>query len=184
MQLVEPETILETDRLLLEPILETHAEPLFAVLQDSRIYRYTPQEPPALEALRVRYQKLSSRLSPAGDQAWLNWAVRFKAGGRYIGRVEATVTAESSAEIAYELGPPFWGQGYAVEACRPVLALLFEGYGVSEVNAQVDTRNVPSIALLERLGFERTAFQPEADFFKGSSSDEYTYRVLQAGAAG
>jgi hypothetical protein len=34
--------------------------------------------------------------------------------------------------------------------------------------------------LLDRLGFERGALKKDADSFKGSSSDEYTYVLSRA----
>jgi len=43
--------------------------------------------------------------------------------------------------------------------------------------AEIDPRNVSSIALVESLGFRRIAFQKNADHFKGSSSDEYRYEL-------
>jgi len=183
LQLVEPETVLETEHLHLEPLGEHHAALLHPVLQDARIYTYIPQEPPTFEWLRERYRRLAGRLSPAGDEVWLNWAVRVKVSGAYVGTVQATLTARGTAEIAYELGPQFWGQGYAAEACRRMLLLLFTGYGVSEASAQVDTRNAASIALLERLGFTQAGFQSQADFFKGHPSDEYTYLLLPSAHA-
>ena len=175
MLLIEPEAVLETERLCLEPLLRSHAAILFPLLQDERIYRYIPQDPPiSVAALEERYHRLESRLSPTGDEAWLNWAVRLKASAVYTGRVEASVT-HGTAQLAYEFCPRFWGQGYATEACRRVLWLLFDGYGVSTVLADVDTRNIASIRLLERLGFKRVAHRAAADFFKGTVSDEYRY---------
>ncbi len=53
--------------------------------------------------------------------------------------------------------------------------LLFAVYRVPGVRAEVDTRNQASWMLLEQLGFRRTTLRPAADYFKGSSSDEYTY---------
>ena len=77
------------------------------------------------------------------------------------------------AQIAYVFSPAFWGWGYATEACK-----VIDDYGVHAVTAEeVDTRNAPSIRLLERLGFKRVAYRPGADFFKGAVSDEYTYRL-------
>ncbi|MGI8909111.1 MAG: GNAT family N-acetyltransferase [Rubrobacteraceae bacterium] len=169
---------METERLLLEPILRRHAAVMYPLLQDVRIYRYIPQEPPdSLEALEQRYRNLESRLSPRGDEAWLNWAICLKPAQRHAGRVEATVTSDNTAYLAYELSPEFWGTGYATEACRRVLSFLFADYSVTGVTAEVDTRNAASIRLLERLGFERIGFQAGADFFKGASSDEYTYQL-------
>jgi len=82
-----------------------------------------------------------------------------------------------TAQLAYEFFPAFWGNGYAGEACRCVLQRLFVDYAITTVEAEVDTRNTASIRLLQRLGFDRVSYQAGADFFKGSSSDEYTYRL-------
>lgn len=56
--------------------------------------------------------------------------------------------------------------------------LLRKDYGVAEITAEVDTRNRSSFQLLERLGFMRLDIREGADFFKGSSSDEYVYRLI------
>lgn len=176
MRLINPEQVLETERLRLEPLQPHHAARLFALLQDTRIYPYIPQEPPAgLSLLTQRYTQLARRLSPAGDQAWLNWAISLTATADYIGQVEATVFEDQTAYLAYLIGAAFWGQGYATEACTRIVRLLFDDYGVACVKAKVDTRNMASIRLLERLGFTRIGYPAHADFFKGSPSDEYTY---------
>lgn len=178
MRPINPETVLRTERLLLEPLQERHASLLFPLLQDPRIYTYIPQEPPvSLDAMEQRYRRLQSRLSPAGDQAWLNWAVRLEATPEYVGRVEISVLPGATAQLAYELNPASWDKGYATEACRRVLEVIRVDYSIAEFTAQVDTRNASSIRLLERLGFTRVGLPVAADFFKGSASDEYTYRL-------
>ena len=171
--------MLECERLLLEPLRVAHAELLFELLQDEAAYMFVPQEPPTLESLRERYALLESRASPNGDQVWLNWALHRKTADEYVGLVQATVHADRTVQLAYQLFPPCWGRGYATEACRRVLQLLFGPYRVTQVLAEVDTRNRASIRLLERLGFERASCQPAADHFKGRTSDEYTYRLLR-----
>jgi [ribosomal protein S5]-alanine N-acetyltransferase len=179
MKLVKPELILKTKRLVLEPIKLHHAANLFLLLQDERIYRYIPQNPPiSIKLLEQRYQKLQSRLSPDRQEAWLNWAIRLKNVSEYIGRVEASVLPNYTAEIAYELSPTYWNQGYATEACQQILSILFVEYLVKKVKAQVDTRNQASMRLLEKLKFTVIAHQKNADFFKNSPIDEYTYQLL------
>lgn len=178
IKLVNPELTLTTKRLLLEPIALRHAANLFPLLQDERIYRYIPQNPPiSIKSLEKRYQKLESSLSPDRQEAWLNWAIRLKNIPEYIGRVEASVCIDHTAIIAYELAPTYWNQGYATEACQQIVSILFVDYLVKKVKAQVDTRNQASIRLLERLKFEQIGYQKDADFFKDSSSDEYTYQL-------
>jgi [ribosomal protein S5]-alanine N-acetyltransferase len=180
LDLVQGEAALETARLRLEPLTPQHAPLLFPALSDSRIYTYIPEEPPPdLAALRVRYQQLAARRSPSGDELWLNWAIHRQQERDYIGVAQATVPTDQPAYLAYLLAPAFWGYGYAQEACTRVLTLLFDGYRVQGVRAEVDTRNQASWKLLERLGFTRTALRPAADYFKGSSSDEYSYDLAE-----
>jgi len=48
-------------------------------------------------------------------------------------------------------------------------------YKVSRVGTEIDTRNTASTRLVEALGFALVALTPNADFFKGTASDEYRY---------
>ncbi len=169
---------LETERLRLEPLQESHAVELFDLYSDPRLYEFIPQGPPAsLAALQERYRFLSSRQSPRGDEGWFNWATRLKVEGICIGCIQITLRNDDRAQIAYDLGTAYWRNGYATEACSRIIAALFES-GVREVWAELDTRNVASIRLLERLGFDRGALKRDVDFFKGNTSDEWTYTLL------
>jgi [ribosomal protein S5]-alanine N-acetyltransferase len=169
---------LETGRLILEPLCREHARHLFSVLSDPRIYTFIPKAPPSsVLTLEARYRQLESRVSPSGEELWLNWAIHLKEPGVYIGTIQATILNNHSSLLAYELSPDFWGQGYATEACSRIIESLFTDYDVGEIVAEVDTRNEASCKLLERLTFKRIKMQAGADFFKGRSSDEYTYKL-------
>lgn len=181
IHLVAPEASLGTPRLLLEPIRPAHASILYEGLQDERLYQFIPQDPPASPgALEDRYRFLSGRRSPDGREAWLNWAVRGQTSEDYVGTLEATVEAKPLAFIAYMVFVPYQRRGFAAEACGRLIEHLFRHYRVGVVAAEIDTRNVASIALVESLGFERVAFVEDADHFKGSSSDEYRYEITQS----
>jgi ribosomal-protein-alanine N-acetyltransferase len=106
-----------------------------------------------------------------GEQ--INWVLRSKCEGAYLGSVQVTLRVDGRAQLAYQLGVPYWGRGFATEACRCVIQALFDA-GVREVWAELDTRNLASMSLLERLGFQRGALRRNADFFKGSPSHEWT----------
>jgi RimJ/RimL family protein N-acetyltransferase len=171
------ERVFETERLRLEPLRESHASELYDLLSDVRMYEFVPQDPPTgLDALASRYKFLESRRSPDGNEQWLNWAVRSKEEGRCLGVVQITVGRDLRAQLAYEIGAPYWRRGFATEACGSVIRALFEA-GIAELWAELDTRNVASIRLLERLGFARGALRRNADHFKGSDSDEWTYAL-------
>lgn len=168
--------LLETSRLRLEPLQADHARILFADLQDSRLYRYFPQDPPSsVDSLAERYEKLQSRTSPDGKELWLNWVIRRKEDGAHVGTVEATVKDNGTADLAYFVFSEYQRRGVAREACERVIAWLSAELGVRTVAATIDTRNAASIALVESMGFRRTGFAEAADVFKGSPSDEFRY---------
>lgn len=58
-------------------------------------------------------------------------------------------------EIGWRLGRAHWGRGYATAAARTTVERV-RAAGVPEVAAMVDTRNVRSVAVTERLGMRLT----------------------------
>jgi RimJ/RimL family protein N-acetyltransferase len=174
------EVVFETERLRLEPLRASHAPEMFEIVSDNRLYRFIPRDPPTtLASLQERFQRLETRSSPAGEELWLNWIARSKAENRCLGRVEVTIRQDASAYLAYEIAVPFWRRGFATEACRRIIDALFDDYGLKEIVAEVDSRNTPSIRLLERLGFAPGVLRENADFFKGSTSHEFTYTLTR-----
>ncbi|HYN75791.1 MAG TPA: GNAT family N-acetyltransferase [Candidatus Limnocylindria bacterium] len=169
----DPDEVLLTERLRLEPIVAAHAPLLFDLWQDPAVFRYVPQDPPeSLAWLSERYRKLETRQPPEGDEAWLQWAVRFSAEPTYVGVVEATVVPHGASPVAWMFGSAWWRQGLASEAMTRVLAQLADAWGVADVYVEIDERNVPSLALAHRLGFEEFARVEDADHFKGETSHE------------
>jgi ribosomal-protein-alanine N-acetyltransferase len=170
--------LLATARLRLEPLEPEHAAMLFEGLRDEQLYEFIDEGPPvSVETLRARYEGLARRRSPDGREAWLNWAVWSNPEARYIGYVQATVAADRRAFIAYVLFRDAWGYGYAAESVERVVRDLRERWGCEEVSAQVDVRNRRSIALLQRLGFERVMTGSEADALADPASGDAEYRL-------
>ncbi len=166
-----------TARLVLEPLCATHAAALFPLLSDERMYAFVPDAPPAsVDALRARYARLESRLSADGSERWWNWALRRRAPDEYVGYVQATIERDGTAWIAYMIGVPYWGQGFASEAVRRLCEGLFADPRILRLQATVDTRNVASMRVLDRLGFTRSAApRPAAEPIGGAACAEWEY---------
>jgi drug/metabolite transporter (DMT)-like permease/RimJ/RimL family protein N-acetyltransferase len=148
--------VLQTVRLDLQPITREHAPNLFGVLSDPRIHEFTGSAPPAdLASLTRLYEYWEKRISPDGSEYWLNWAVRLRATGEWIGHVQASVQP-GSASLAWVLGSAWQGQGYATEAARAVVDWLLQ-FGVREIRASIHPEHAASIKVAERLGLLRTA---------------------------
>ena len=144
--------LLHAAGLTLEPQTAAHADEMFVVLSDPAIYEYENEPPPSVESLRARFRRLESRQSPDGRQRWLNWVIRAPQAG-LIGFVQATVHADGSAAIAYELGSAHWGRGLARLATTAVIDELVTHYRVRQLVAVLKRDNHRSLRLLERLGF-------------------------------
>lgn len=163
----------------LEPLMQAHAAGMFKGLSDPDCYRYIPDDPPvSQEVLSARYRQLEGRRSSDGKEAWLNWALVDHEGEPH-GYVQVTVAIESKqAWIAYLVFSTSQRKGYASEALRALLPQIREVYGLASIHAEIDTRNVASIRLVESLDFQLVKVVREADEFKGATSDEYHYCLL------
>ncbi len=96
--------------------------------------------------------------------------------GAYFGTVELSLREHGTrAQLAYMFAPAAQGNGFAGEACAAALAHAQDCAATRVFEASVDTRNVRSRRLLERLGFRCIETIANADYFKGSASHEYRY---------
>lgn len=172
----DPDAAALTTRLAIEPLRADHAERLFPVLADARLYAYVPDEAKAsVEALFQRFEALA-RGAPEGEgEIWLNWVLLRRDSGEAIGTLQATVVPGAHAWIGYMLAPAHWGQGFATEAVAWLVAELPMRHRIGAIQASVDVRNARSIALLERLGFTRVA--TEAAELRGEPSTDFLYRL-------
>jgi aminoglycoside 6'-N-acetyltransferase len=146
-------------------------------LRSPELYQYVADvPPPSREWLRERYRRLETRRSPDSSELWLNWLLREKMTGRFVGYVQATVK-DHSASIAYLLFSNAGGVGYAHEAVGGMLRSLQRDYATKEFTATVHVGNQRSIRLLERLGFTRRSFTKNAEDIRGELTDEYRYTL-------
>ena len=145
---------LSAGRLRLEPLVRQHAQALYPLLADPRLYVYMDHGPPASEqALADLYGRLETRQSPDGTEQWLNWAV-FTEDQRAVGFVQATLFSEHRAWIAYVLGSAHWGQGHGRLSTGAMIDHLASDYGVRQFLACVERANIRSLSLLHHLAFE------------------------------
>ncbi len=100
------------------------------------------------------------------------WAVEVRATGAFIGfagldQVEDDMPFEG-VEIGWRLARPAWGQGYATEAARTVLAFGFDTRQLSEIVAVTTATNPRSQAVMRRIGMTR---DPADDFDDPTASE-------------
>lgn len=144
---------LRTQRLLLRqwraadqaPFAELNADP-----QVMRFFASTQSRDQSDRSIAGWTQELEQR-------GWSNWAVEHSPDGSFVGFVGLTIPKRvlpftPCVEIGYRLARAHWGKGLATEAGREVLRFAFEVLGLQEVVSFTSRLNLPSQAVMQRLG--------------------------------
>ena len=165
--MAKPEApVLETERLILRRRLHRDVPRMIQAFQDEEIRRYLGGHPPKDGATLTQ---LVRRRTPT------EWTVTLRGEDLYIGECTINRVVDGYlGELGYLFLRDYWGQGYAAEAARAVLEYAAGKLRLGRMFACIDAANGRSVRLAERLGFERVAFLPEADF-GGRVADMFYY---------
>jgi RimJ/RimL family protein N-acetyltransferase len=152
------EASIGTERLVLRPLRVADAEEMAGVLGDPALHEFIGGRPDGLEELRRRYAAMVAGPGRPGE-AWRNWVVRRRADEAAVGTVQATLTRDAEgwrAEVAWVVGVPWQGRGYAAEAARALVGWLVEA-GVGEIVARVHPDHSASARVAAAAGLVATA---------------------------
>lgn len=73
--------------------------------------------------------------------------------GDLIGAMGLRIKMEfNHAELGYWIGEPFWGNGYATEAAKAILAYGFTVLGLNKIHAHHMTDNAASGKVMQKIG--------------------------------
>ncbi|MBB4571260.1 GNAT family N-acetyltransferase [Rhizobium leucaenae] len=175
----DAEVFTATERLILREFACEDFEAYRAYRSLPAVYRYLYCDPPSPEEIRERFDaSLNTRLSEDGDI--LRCAVVRREDDALLGQVSLKLTSRAGlqAEVGYIFNPAYVGKGYATEAAEAMITLGFDRFGFHRIFARLDTKNIGSIGVVERLGLRREAHLIENDRFDGVWGDEYVYAVL------
>jgi len=154
--------VIETERLLLEPLDASRLEEFVALTADPETMRYwTPEGAFAPEIAERNFNASLDRLRQHGFGR--RWIVA-KQGGAGLGFTDTKHFGAScdgvspdEVELGWMLLRAAWGRGYGTEAARAVRDEAFERLGLASVIAVHHPANVASGRIMEKLGmtFER-----------------------------
>lgn len=159
MDAIPDDASMTTERLSLTPLAVGDADEMVGVLGDGRLHEFIGGSPATLDELRERYRRMVAGPEDP-TELWRNWVVRTLDGGTAVGTVQATVTVgpggRRTAEVAWVVGVPWQGRGYATEAAGALVDWL-RGHGVAEVTAHVHPDHHASAAVARGAGLHPTA---------------------------
>jgi aminoglycoside 6'-N-acetyltransferase len=135
-----------------------------AIPELGRYQGWSPQS--AAESLQFLAAMNQAPLFTPGE--WVQLGIAEPESDSLVGDIGLYLSDDgSTGEIGFTLQPSSQGRGIAGHAVREALQLLFAATKATHVSGVTDARNIPSIRLLERLGFEcletrRVIFRREA----------------------
>lgn len=135
-----------TDRLELTTPTLAHVPEMAVLANSKRIHEVLSRLPhPYTESDGVFFVQTIAR----GPEEHA-WAVLRE--GRYIGTVGLHLLPDQLPELGYWLGEPYWGQGFATEAARAVVAAA-RAAGVTALRSRALLSNTGSRNVLRKAGF-------------------------------
>lgn len=148
--------MLETERLILRNWRPEDLEPFAALNADPEVMRHFPstQSRTESDALATRYQ------THIDQHGFGRWAVERREDGAFLGfsgpmTLSPPNPLAPGAEMGWRLARHFWGRGYATEASRAAIEHSFTRLGLEQIVAFTATTNLPSQAVMGRLGMTR-----------------------------
>lgn len=169
----------ETERLHLRPYDLADLAAHHDLHRREDVVRYLPwRSRDAAECAAAINRSQQLRWAQDGDA--VNLAAFEKGTGRLAGEFIIILRSveHGNGELGYVLHPDLQRQGFGIEGAGALLQVAFDLLGMRRMVARLDTRNLASAALAERLGMRREAHLVHNEFFKGELSDEYDYAML------
>jgi ribosomal-protein-alanine N-acetyltransferase len=170
---------LATSRLLLREITKEDAGQILAQRTNPGIMKYLDRPPlENLEAAEVFVEKMRTDFL---EHQGISWMITLQKSREAIGTIGLWRFDKPNhrAEIGYMLLPDYWGQGFATEALKVILAYGFETLKCHSIEANVNPENEASKRLLMKLGFRQEAYFRENYFYDGKFLDSAIFCLLE-----
>jgi RimJ/RimL family protein N-acetyltransferase len=170
---------INTERLHLRPIKPEDARAVFNYRSDAIANQYQGWIPKTVDdALDFIQNKTSSDIDVSNT--WHQLVITLKENNEMIGDIGLHFLGKESmqVEIGCTLNKNYQGNGYATEALTEIMKYLFVDLNKRRIVTSIDPRNLPSIALVERLGFRKEAHFKESINVNGEWVDDVVYAML------
>lgn len=174
---------LRTERLTIRMMRQPDLGPVHAYRADPTIAHFQDWEMPYTKAAAQRSIDRQAELDGPTDGHWVGLAVELTATGEVVGDVAVELRGGGMfATLGYTFAGAHHGKGYATEAAGAVVDALCAA-GVHRFVATLDPENVPSMRVLEALGFTFESLAREAELIRGEWVDDLRYALLAAARA-
>ncbi|SCP99231.1 GNAT family N-acetyltransferase [Anaerobium acetethylicum] len=174
----------ETDRLILKILDESHSDEVLGFFICNRSI-FEPFEPSKSRNYYTRaYQKAILNYeyhSALASRSVRFWIYEKSDPGRIIGTISFINIQRGhlkSCEAGYKLSRECHGRGYASEAMRKGISIMFSELGLHRIEANIMPSNLPSVRLARSLGFSFEGVARKNIEIQGIWEDHERYALI------
>lgn len=175
---------LETERLVLRPFVVGDAPEVKRLAGDHEIASMTIHIPhPYPDGAAESWIATHPGIFEAGRGAV--FAITSREDQRLVGAIDLSFDlTHARGELGYWIGRTDWGQGFATEAARAVVAFGFGTVALHRIQAVRVVRNAASGRVLEKLGMQREGVHRAYFRRDGRFEDVVMHAILRPDWAG
>jgi len=141
---------LETERLLLRPMLQSDFDALLLIFTDPNVIAAFNHPPFTREQMQRWLQR---NLGHQNEFGYGLFSVILKETGELIGDCGLEQMDDmNAAELGYDFRSDFWNQGYATEAASAVRDYAFDGLHLPHLISLIRVGNLASKRVAEKVG--------------------------------
>jgi len=172
---------IQTARLRLRPFRDSDAAAFAAYRSDPEVARYQGWDAPYPLARAEAFVREMVTAPTDVPGEWLQIAVSLTGDDTLIGDCAFVSQLDDPriAEIGFTIAPAHQSRGYAQEAVRGLLGVLFGAYAKHRVFASCDARNVASSRLLAAVGMRQEGHLVESTWSEDEWTDDLLFAVLR-----
>ena len=149
---------LQTESVLLDPLMRDDYAWLFALYADAEVMRYIGRGPRSEEESR---RNLDWLLAHGERLPFGYWVLRDRATSQRLGGAVLMIRREGSPiELGFMLARPAWGRGLATQVAQALVAHAFADLRLPELQAFTDVENAASGAVLRKAGLRDAGLCP------------------------
>lgn len=146
---------IETERLILREFITEDVTAVYSIFSSERAMKYYGMDP--FKNVTQAEKLIEAFASNFQNKRGMRWGIERKDEAGLIGTIGFNLwsSVHRRAEIGYDLHPDFWGNGYASEALKEIVAYGFKDMQLTRIGAVVYIENEASNQLLLKHGFEK-----------------------------
>ena len=177
MMIYMPE--LATPRLRLRKLTMRDAQDIYRYSRDAEVARHVLWDAHRSIGESRAYLRYMIRRYRAHEPA--SWGIEYAATGQIIGTIGWMWIQRdnASAEVGYSLARDFWNRGIMTEALRAVIAHGFKSMNLNRIEAQHETTNPASGAVMRKCGMTHEGTLRQRLYNKGKYVDVDLYAILK-----